>query len=153
MALNLPAGEELSCSVRLHNTGNVGLIDVTVTGPVSAADCTKSVLEPGDEIVCSATVNIPANTSATGDILVQLEAQALNRVDDAIVVGHAAKSVPLKQTRSLAVTAVVQPEQISAAGKAVRLLLEARQPSLCFNSPHRQCQAPCGLAGRATSQG
>jgi hypothetical protein len=117
----LPAGKQLSCSVQLYNAGNVGLINATIFDPANVTDCTKPVLEPGDGAWCSVTFTAGPEDFEAGNMTLKVGAQSLNRVDNASVVsGQVEQPLQLTQTRQVAVAATVQPNTVSAAGKALQ---------------------------------
>lgn len=110
--LSWPAGGQLSCYVRLHNKGNVGLKEVQVVTPVGATNCTAPALEPGADLTCSATVIVPQDSFEAGNVTLKVKGQAVNRADRASVVSdQAEKTMQLTQTPSMSVSITLASPQ------------------------------------------
>jgi hypothetical protein len=133
----MPAGGQLSCSVRQHNTGNVGLTNVTVTTPANAVGCAVAVLEPGTDLVCSAAVTVQQDRFEVGSATIQVEAEAFNRADGTRVVPNAAQhTVTLIQSPSLVVSISLASSQ-SAVFRETGVCARMSLPC-CTSHPLRQ---------------
>jgi uncharacterized repeat protein (TIGR01451 family) len=112
------AGQEVTYSFRVTNTGNVTLSDVTVdegafsgTGEISAVDCPASTLNAGEVMTCTATYTATqADVDAGGNLTNTATAGGTPPIGDPIDSTPSTSTVPVTQSPALTVVKTADAE-------------------------------------------
>jgi uncharacterized repeat protein (TIGR01451 family) len=103
------AGDEITYTFRVENTGNVTLTDVTVTDPMfPAMTCGTVTLIPGDTIICTATYTITQDDINAGAVLNTATVTAM--FDTAQVSDTSQVTVTANQTPGIELTKSADPD-------------------------------------------
>jgi uncharacterized repeat protein (TIGR01451 family) len=120
------AGDVVTYSFLITNTGNVTLSDVAVdegafngSGDISAAECPTTTLAPGEFVTCTATYTVTqADIDAGGELTNTATADATTPGDDPIESTPSTETITVEQTPALTVMKTANV-QAAAVGQVV----------------------------------
>ncbi|WP_420367228.1 DUF7507 domain-containing protein [Curtobacterium sp. L1-20] len=120
------AGQTITYSFVVTNTGNVTLTDVAVddtdftgTGTLSAVTCPTATLAPGADITCTATYEVTQADIDNGGVTNTAVGTGTPPTGDPIPTPPSTVSVPSTQAPSLSVVKTADRTTITAAGQTV----------------------------------
>ncbi|PSS43233.1 hypothetical protein C6401_13550 [Arthrobacter woluwensis] len=122
----LKAGETITYSFKLTNTGNVTLHDLKVTegtftgsGTLSAASCPKAPLAPGSSATCTATYRVTQADVDRGSVHNTATATGTPPTDDPVTSDPSEASVPQKPSPALRLVKTADHTLLGRAGEHV----------------------------------
>ncbi|NYV74761.1 DUF6923 family protein [Streptomyces sp. UH6] len=120
------AGEKVTYTYRVVNTGDARLDDVTVrdhvlsgSGALSPVDCPSTTLAPQQEMTCTAAYTVSQQDVDQGDDLFNNAVASGVSPRGETVEGHDGVFVEVEPTVSLALTKSAAPARVSEAGQSV----------------------------------
>ncbi len=120
------AGEVISYSFEVTNTGNVTVDDIAIdetafsgTGTVSAITCPVTTLAPGEQTTCTATYTVTQADVDAGEITNTAEATGMRPDGVPVTSPPSMVSVPQAQTPALTLSKSASPATVTAAGTTV----------------------------------
>lgn len=122
----LKAGETITYSFKLTNTGNVTLHDLKVTegtftgsGTLSAASCPKAPLAPGNSATCTATYRVTQADVDRGSVHNTATATGTPPTGDPVTSDPSEASVPQKPSPALRLVKTADHTLLGRAGERV----------------------------------
>ncbi len=131
----LVAGEEITYTFTVRNTGNVTLTGITIdetafsgSGELGAVDCPAAAqsLAPGDEVRCTASYEVSQADVDRGSLVNTATASGTPPVGDAVDSDPATARVPQEPTPAITMAKSASPSSGTAAGEEITYTFTVR---------------------------